>query len=124
MQVRTFGLMALFAWLLSGCASTPPAPPPPAQVTEPPAPPPESPPTSFDGLTAWSDPDVLPGVSAFLRSCGALERRGESEWLSQRASWAGTVGEWRSVCASLEAAASDETTARQVFEALTVPVEI
>jgi len=124
MQVRTVGLMALFAWVLSGCASTPPAPPPPAQVIEPPAPPPESPPTSFDGLTAWFDPDVLPGVSAFLRSCGALERRGESEWLSQRASWAGTVGEWRSVCASLETAASDETTVRQVFEALTVPVEI
>jgi len=127
MKMRALGLLALFLWVVSGCAmSVPPLPPDPIVATEPPvpAPPPAVSPTDYDGLAAWETAELLPGAQAFLRSCASLGERDSESVLSERASWAGTVAEWMSVCASIEAAGSDAPSVRRVFEALTVPVEI
>ncbi|MEL6567073.1 MAG: MltA domain-containing protein [Pseudomonadota bacterium] len=126
MRLQSFGLLVLFVWLLSGCATSPSYPPTPSlpDTQELPAPPPERQPTEFEGLLAWQGASTEPGIRAFLRSCGSLEDRDAAEWLSARANWAGSVGEWRAVCESLLAAQDDPGLSRQVIEALMVPVEI
>lgn len=126
MRLQTLGLLVLLIWLLSGCAATPPVQPPPFPPEPAPEPflPPERAPTQFDGLGAWDAAETMAGLEAFQRSCLALSVRQDGEWLSEAAIWAGSVGEWRAVCASLDGTQADPQVARQVIEALMVPVEI
>lgn len=125
-RFQTLGLLVSMIWLLSGCVSTPPVSPPPfpEEASTEAFSPPERAPTQFDGLDAWAMAETAPGLEALRRSCLALTSRREDESLSETASWAGSVGEWRAVCASLEGAQADPVIARQMIEALMVPVEI
>ncbi|MGB3626114.1 MAG: MltA domain-containing protein [Henriciella sp.] len=115
--------------VLAGCAATPdetPAPTPPPPVTEapPPAPvwaPPV--PAAFDTLPGWGEADLLPGLSAFQKSCEVFERREPSALLSDNAPWAGRVEDWLPGCAALDVV-RDEASAQSVVQALFTPVEI
>ncbi|MEM9740306.1 MAG: MltA domain-containing protein [Pseudomonadota bacterium] len=81
-------------------------------------------PTRFDALKAWDGASLVAGATALLRSCEGLAQRDRAEWLSAQATWAGTVGEWQPICASLSSTGADSASAQKVFEALMVPVEI
>ncbi len=125
--MRALGLLALFFWVVTGCAtSVTTARPAPIEATELPlsASPTAVSPTDYGGLTAWESAEVLSGAQAFMRSCASLGERDIEGVLSESASWAGRVAEWKTVCASIEAAGLDALSVRRVFEALTVPVEI
>lgn len=63
------------------------------------------------------------GLGAFTRSCKLMSARSAGALLSEAAPWAGTVGDWAPICASLELA-GDAESARRLIENMTVPVEI
>lgn len=60
-------------------------------------------PADWDAMAGWGETDLLPAVTAFLRSCARLAGRDDEAWLNPRASWAGQVGDWRPACEQIEA---------------------
>lgn len=80
-------------------------------------------PAEFRDLPNWTAAALTPAMQAFKRSCAKLARRGDTDPLSATAPWAGTVGDWQPACAALDVSV-DEASARTVFEALFVPIEI
>ncbi|MEM1105325.1 MAG: MltA domain-containing protein [Pseudomonadota bacterium] len=134
------GALALALAVLAGCVSPPPIQAPPRAAAEVPAVepkqpsalelklPPQSAPGAvagaYDGLAAWKSAQLAPGREALGRSCNALGNRPAAEPLSDNAPWAGRVGDWRALCASLEAFDGGNESTRRAFESLTVPVEI
>lgn len=129
----------LFVIGLTACA-TAPATPPPVQPSETadsasgpvplprdedeiglPAPAPR--PASFDDLPGWDTADLTGPIEALGRSCEQWASRADEAAISNRIAYAGTVGDWRPVCAAIEVA-SDADSARRVFEALFTPLEV
>lgn len=132
--MRVAGLF-LAAALLAACSTTrapietPRAGPTPQPTPQVPAPVPVQPgwrppvAVSFDALPGWGQVDLLPGVSAFQKSCEVFQRRSPSSNLSDSAAWAGRVDDWLAGCAALEVV-EDEGSAQAVLQALFTPVEI
>ncbi len=122
-----FRLLLLATCLtLAACQTAQPPVPQPPEISEPPGsinPAPAGTPAAFADLPGWPGATLIAAMGAFQRSCGRLVSRPAGAALSTRATWAGTVDDWRSACAALEVA-SDEASARTVFEALFTPVEI
>ncbi len=123
------GLMALAA-----CATTTPAPPspapkPPIETPTPPAPSspihyaPATRPAGFNELPGWASRPLTPALNAFRRSCSRFVARADTAYVWNKAAWAGYAADWKPACAALETA-SDEPSARAVFEALFTPVEV
>lgn len=77
---------------------------------------------AFAALPGWSSASLGPGLQAFRNSCAVFADRPDHAPLSVEAPWAGTVGEWRSVCASFQNV-SNERQARALIEQLFVPIE-
>jgi membrane-bound lytic murein transglycosylase A len=80
-------------------------------------------PASFASLPGWTSRPLAPGLAALKRSCAKVLPRAEADALSNKAAWAGTVGEWKPACSALDVAA-DEASARTVFETLFTPLEV
>lgn len=77
---------------------------------------------AYGDLPGWSSARLMPSLQAFRRSCERLAKRPKADYVSSRATWAGTVGEWTPACAAL-ARAHDEAGARAAFESLFIPLE-
>ncbi len=124
--VRTL-VIGLAAAILSTCATRPSHLPSPSDDRA--APPagailrPADTPQAFAALKAWPGADLMPGVAAFRESCGRALAMDPEALLSDRAPWAGTAGDWHAACAALDVAV-DDASARAVFEALLVPIEV
>ena len=130
---------ALFVFALSACVTTPPElpPAPPSETADSaggpvplptsedeialPAPAPR--PASFEDLPGWDTADLTGPIEALGRSCDQWSARPDAAAISEGVSYAGTVGEWRPICAAIEVA-SDADSARRVFEALFTPLEV
>ncbi|MEM9669683.1 MAG: MltA domain-containing protein [Pseudomonadota bacterium] len=80
-------------------------------------------PVEFAMLTGWQDANLAPALEAFKRSCSRILDRALDASISERAPYAGTALEWRPACESANIA-TDSASARAVFEAMLVPVEI
>ena len=110
--------------VLSGCETTPVAPPvvqaAPVQ-TIPWQVPPRA--VAYDALPGWNSADLAPGLSALRRSCGVFSARAPGQLLSPKAPWAGTASDWQPACAALDVI-GDERSARAVMQALFTPVEV
>lgn len=133
--------LTLLIGLLAACVTMPADVPPPDDISEPasvidpftpspsstsssvPAPLPVPRPISFDELPDWDTANLTDAVEAFSRSCAQWDGRDDAEQLARNSPYAGTVGDWRSVCAAIEVVADSES-ARRVFEALFTPLEV
>ena len=80
-------------------------------------------PAAFAALPGWQSADLMPGLSAFRKSCEQFEGRNSASYLSDSAQWAGRVEDWLPACATLDVAMDSES-ARAVMQALFQPVEI
>jgi membrane-bound lytic murein transglycosylase A len=87
------------------------------------APAPAPRPISFEDLPGWDVSSLTPAVEAFGRSCKSWENRDDGSPVSRRIPYAGTVDQWRPVCAAIEVV-GDSDSARRVFEALLTPLEV
>jgi membrane-bound lytic murein transglycosylase A len=76
----------------------------------------------FSDLPEWKRIDVRAALIAFQRSCAAIARKPTAERMGENA-YAGTVGDWQTVCRMLPASA-DADTARGFFESRFTPVEV
>jgi len=122
-------LVIFVSLLLSACASAPkPSPAPsgssgsqPLEDIYIPMRPPV--PAAFAALPGWQSADLMPGLSAFRKSCAQFEQRSTGSLLSESAPWAGRVEDWLPACATLDVAMDSES-ARAVMQALFQPVEI
>ncbi len=81
-----------------------------------------SPRAAFAALPGWQTASLGPGLQAFRKSCAVFADQPDYTPLSAEALWAGTVGEWRSVCGRLQSV-NNERQARALIEQLFVPVE-
>lgn len=119
--------IGLAASILATCATRPVEAPTPVDGAVEPAPhailKPAATPQAFAAVEAWSGAALMPGVSAFRQSCDRAAFMAPDTLLSERAPWAGTAGDWLPACAALDVT-TDEASARAVFEALLVPVEV
>ena len=61
----------------------------------------------FDGLSGWQDGDAPAALSAFQRGCAVLMQKPDAASMGG-AGYAGTVGDWRSVCAQAQAQAKGD----------------
>ena len=95
--------------------------PPAVQGIEAPLPVPRA--VSFEDLPGWDEASLTGAVEAFSRSCQRWRGRQDSDPVSSRIQYAGTIGEWRAVCAAIEVV-EDSNSARRVFEALFTPLEV
>ena len=77
---------------------------------------------AYGDLPGWSSVRLMDSLQAFKRSCERLAKRPKADYVSPNATWAGTVGEWIPVCATL-ARTNDEASARAAFESLFIPLE-
>lgn len=129
--MRIISLLSVALLALSGCETTPPYQPAPAQpvTTRPSAEIDPSAwtvtpkPVEFDALPGWQTTDLAPGLSALRRSCDVFARRAPAAPLSQVAPWAGTTDDWTPACAALDVI-GDQQSGRAVLQALFTPVEI
>lgn len=96
-------------------------PPPAETAANIPAPAPR--PVSFDDLPGWDDVALTHAVQAFARSCQRWQTLADDTPISERIAYAGTVGDWRAACATIDVAL-DSGSARRVFEALFTPLEV
>ena len=96
----------------------------PAQVAVAPAPaaPPAKPaerlnlsPVAFAALAGWSADEASAALPALARSCARLDGPAEDKPIDPDLKPAGTVGQWRAICAALPAKA-DSAAARAFFE--------
>ena len=94
--------------LLGACAEEkkPTEAPPPAPVLKLSA-------VDFTDLSGWAEDDPQAALGAFRRSCGRWAKLAVDKPVGGQGGFAGTVGNWRSVCAQAAAA----TEARAFFEA-------
>ncbi|MEO0983110.1 MAG: MltA domain-containing protein [Pseudomonadota bacterium] len=124
LKARWAWVVAAAAWL-AACATPPEPATPPTPTVDPGLIQPEAPPrpTEFSQLPAWPQIDPGPAMRAFKRSCAVWENWPEDALVSARATYAGRVSDWRSVCAAAEVA-GDAASGRLVVEALFRPVEI
>jgi membrane-bound lytic murein transglycosylase A len=105
--------------------------PPPEEVTAPPEAP-EEPPrldlaaATFADLPGWTDDHQAAAVAAFRRSCAAWARRPADRPLATEhsaAAFAGTVADWRGVCAAAaDVPRGDDRAARTFFETRFAPL--
>lgn len=113
--------------VLCGCETSRPRIEPPVSVIPEPAQPSDwqlvAKPTAFDQLPGWANTDLAPGLAALRRSCEVFARQGSSQFLSRKATWAGTTDDWTPACAALDVI-EDAASARAVIQALFTPVEI
>jgi len=78
----------------------------------------------YASVPGWTAIDPRAGLSALSASCEKLlARPDDGAAVSERAAWAGRVGEWRRACQGL-ATAPDMAAARAQIEARFVPVEV
>ena len=75
----------------------------------------------FADLPNWDLVDVSAARRALVRSCSSWQRRAPGARLSNQAPYAGTVGDWASVCRSAD---NRELTDRAFWENLFIPWEI
>ena len=80
-------------------------------------------PVRFEELPRWDEAELTGAVEAFLRSCARWQGRDDADPVSSSISYAGTIGEWRPACATIEVV-GDSQSARRVFEALFTPLEV
>ena len=115
--------------VLAACAPTSPEPQPRAESPVPAAPvaPARSAATSFDALPGWNRTDPSAALSAFVESCRRIDARPDHEPMSAQAAYAGTVGDWRGVCAQaavLQAGRAGPDAARGFFERAFTPFSL
>ncbi len=126
--MRISGLLCAALLVLSGCVSSANRAPTQPVISQPL---PVSPsdlaiaptPVAFDALPGWATSDLAPGLAALRRSCEVFAKRSQQNLLSDKAPWAGRVGDWLPACAALDVI-EDERSARAVLQALFTPVEI
>jgi membrane-bound lytic murein transglycosylase A len=94
--------------------SVPPPPPPPPRLDLAPA--------RFGDLAGWQVDDPSGALAAFRRSCGAWRPLPADRQLDSDAPWAGTVGDWRGVCAAAARVVPGADAARSFFADRFVPV--
>lgn len=116
-------LLALALLGLSGCASPPPERAPAGPSILPPVLAVPDTPGAFAALATWQEARLANGVEAFKRSCAQMGARNPADILSPKAPWAGRIDDWTGLCEALKLV-EDETGARRIIEALTLPVEI
>ena len=75
--------------------------------------------TRFADVPGWSKNDTKPALSAFRRSCSLLANRADSEAMGR---YAGTVADWRGVCAAANKVAPDRV--RGFFEQAFTPFAV
>ncbi len=111
MRCRSLGSTALLLGLLllAACARRPPPPPELALET-----------AAFAELPGWGDDQPDAALDAFRRSCSALLKRGDDQALGGFA-WAGTVADWRPVCAAASSLGSGPGVAKGFFETSFTP---
>lgn len=127
--MRGLPLLVALLVILSACVSGPenPVPPPPGALSKPaedvyvPMKPPV--PAAFEALPGWNKAELMPGLSAFRKSCEQFEQKSPSAYLSQSSPWAGRIEDWLPACAAIDVAL-DSSSARSVMQALFQPVEI
>ncbi|MBI3453027.1 MAG: MltA domain-containing protein [Rhodospirillales bacterium] len=106
-------LLAALALILSACALPPSAPVPPKLTLLP---------ARYADLAGWSDDRQGEALAAFKRSCGRLASRPENEAVGP-SGLAGTVRDWRAVCAEATALSeADDAAARAFFESRFLPL--
>ena len=90
MRAVRFLILAAVIGALSGCASQAPKPPAPESwsMTR----------VSFDALPGWDGAALEAALQSFRRSCAVLTAKPDSAAMGG-AGYAGTVADWRSVCA-------------------------
>ena len=119
-------LIALAWWLWPEAAPSrrPAAAPPEAAGPPQPPPPPrlDLAPATFGSLPGWESNDPAPALAAFRRSCDAWRAQPADRPLDTDALWAGTVGEWRAVCAAAASVAPGAEPARAFFAERFAPV--
>jgi membrane-bound lytic murein transglycosylase A len=106
---------------------------PPGSAGRPPSPVPQTPAPAlllrlesvpFVELDAWTQSDPRRALQAFLRSCATFATRPDDVSLGGL-NYAGTVGEWRQVCARAELVSTDRAEApREFFESEFVPYRV
>jgi len=74
---------------------------------------------SFADMPGWAESDFGTALVAFQRSCSALTQKSDSEAMG---SYAGTIGDWRSLCR--EAQQTAPQAAKAFFEQNFQPVEV
>jgi len=80
------------ALLLAACTlQKPPAGPPPLHLSR----------TAFDQLAGWQDEGAQTALASFQRGCAVLMQRPDTAPMGG-AGYAGTVGDWRAVCAKAD----------------------
>lgn len=114
--MRLRGWVALASLWLAACAAEPVPQPP---VVE--APQPQLRPVRFADLAGWAADDHAAALRAFENSCRALAKREPTAALGA-ARWAGTVADWREVCAL--ASRTEPAAARRFFEDWFVPMAL
>ena len=78
---------------------------------------------NFEELPGWDEASLTNAVEAFSRSCERWRGKQDTDPVSSRIRYAGTVGEWRPSCAAIDVV-EDSESARRVFEALFTPLEV
>jgi len=79
---------------------------------------------NFGAVPGWGAIDPRAGLEAFRRSCRLLlARSDDNAFVSDRAAWAGRVGEWRTGCGALSGSL-DAQAARLLIESRFIPVEV
>ncbi len=76
-------------------------------------------PVEFSNLPGWSNSDPRAALAAFRRSCAIMKTRPAATPMSG-AGYAGTIGDWRNVCADAEHASD----ARAFFQSEFQPMEV
>jgi membrane-bound lytic murein transglycosylase A len=113
--MRHATLLFLLLSQLGGCAEEKKpteAPPPPAVLT--------LSAVEFADLPGWGEDDPEAALAAFRRSCGRWEKQAADKPVGGQGGFAGTVGDWRVVCAG----AAQATQARAFFEANFLPFAV
>ncbi|WP_233346007.1 MULTISPECIES: murein transglycosylase A [Oceanicaulis] len=84
-------------------------------------------PVPFSSVEGWHRVDAQAALSAFVRSCERIEDRPDRDPMNPRVSYAGSAGDWRSVClqaAMIAPLQPDAASARAFFERSFTPVEL
>lgn len=102
------GLILVIAIIAAWWLFAPPAPGP-LRLT----------PVSFGDVPGWKDSDANAALAPFERSCAAMMPKPMTTQMGG-AAYAGTIGDWRSVCADAKSA----NNARAFFEKDFTPVEV
>lgn len=111
--------MSLAVALLAGCATTPPASRSAGTVTQAPKTASEQiqlTKTDFSDLAGWDHSDTGAAFSAFLRSCGEINRRPASQ--SAGRGYGGTAADWQAAC---RAAVAEKAAPKAFFARWFVP---